>query len=69
VLHYVEWRVRVDLVVMTNRDARRIWFWRHSGLIFTVFICFLCGGIVSEFVQSMLPVRFYFTSLLFVIDV
>jgi hypothetical protein len=39
------------------REYRRIWFWRHSPLMFTVFVCLFLGGIVSEFVQSMLPVR------------
>ncbi len=38
------------------RDARRIWFWRHSPLIFTAIICFVFGGVVSEIVQSLLPV-------------
>jgi hypothetical protein len=38
------------------RDARRIWFWRHSGLMFTAVTCVFFGGIVSEVVQSMLPV-------------
>jgi len=38
-----------------EEDSRRIWFWRHSGLIFTAVVCFFFGGIVSEFVQSMLP--------------
>src|SRR6266478_9074213 len=45
---------------MTNRvlprEYRRIWFWRHSPLMFTVFVCLFLGGIVSEFVQSLLPV-------------
>ncbi|KAF5380462.1 hypothetical protein D9615_004627 [Tricholomella constricta] len=40
-----------------EEDARRIWFWRHSGLIFTAFVCFFCGGILSEFVQSLLPYK------------
>ncbi|KAJ7449873.1 hypothetical protein FB451DRAFT_1286834 [Mycena latifolia] len=40
-----------------DEDARRIWFWRHSALIFTGFVCFFCGGILSEFVQSMLPYK------------
>ena len=40
-----------------NRSVRRIWFWRHSALIFTGFICFFCGGILSEFVQAALPVE------------
>lgn len=39
------------------REYRRIWFWRHSPLMFTVFVCLFLGGIVSEFVQSLLPVR------------
>jgi len=40
-----------------EEDARRIWFWRHSGLIFTATVCFFFGGIVSEIVQSMLPYK------------
>lgn len=39
------------------RNARRVWFWRHSSLIFTFVICFICGGILSEIVQSLLPVK------------
>ncbi|CCL99091.1 uncharacterized protein FIBRA_01105 [Fibroporia radiculosa] len=38
-------------------DARRIWFWRSSPLIFTGITCFFLGGIISEFVQSMLPYK------------
>ncbi|KAH9951547.1 hypothetical protein B0H21DRAFT_775754 [Amylocystis lapponica] len=38
-----------------EEDARRIWFWRSAPLILTGIFCFLCGGILSEFVQSMLP--------------
>ncbi|CAL1706485.1 unnamed protein product [Somion occarium] len=40
-----------------EEDARRIWFWRHAPLIFTGVVCFFLGGIVSEFVQSMLPYK------------
>ncbi|EGO00105.1 hypothetical protein SERLA73DRAFT_180538 [Serpula lacrymans var. lacrymans S7.3] len=40
-----------------EEDARRIWFWRHSGLLFTAVICFFFGGLVSEIVQSMLPYK------------
>ncbi|KAE9411210.1 hypothetical protein BT96DRAFT_869838 [Gymnopus androsaceus JB14] len=40
-----------------EEDSRRIWFWRHSGLILTGFTCFFCGGILSEIVQSMLPYK------------
>lgn len=39
------------------RSARRIWFWRYFNLIFSLFVCFFCGGILSEVVQSLLPVR------------
>jgi len=39
------------------RNARRIWFWRYFNLIFTFIICCFCGGILSEVVQSLLPVR------------
>ncbi|GBE81138.1 hypothetical protein SCP_0308640 [Sparassis crispa] len=38
-----------------EEDARRIWFWRSSPLIFTGIICFFVGGIMSEFIQSLLP--------------
>ncbi|KAF8894091.1 hypothetical protein BD779DRAFT_1505213 [Infundibulicybe gibba] len=44
-------------IIDVEEDARRIWFWRHSGLIFTGFVCFFCGGIVSEIVQSLLPYK------------
>lgn len=56
-------RVRISLTLFTYRlsslssDARRIWFWRYSPVIFTGTICFFAGGIISEVVQSMLPVR------------
>lgn len=38
-----------------EEDARRIWFWRHSSLIFTAITCFFFGGVISEVVQSLLP--------------
>ncbi|KAH9935689.1 uncharacterized protein B0H18DRAFT_420511 [Fomitopsis serialis] len=41
-----------------EEDARRVWFWRSAPLIFTGITCFFLGGIVSEFVQSLLPVRY-----------
>jgi len=44
-------------IIDVEEDARRIWFWRHSGLIFTAIICFFCGGILSELVQSLLPYK------------
>ncbi|KAH9985791.1 hypothetical protein BJV74DRAFT_775446, partial [Russula compacta] len=40
-----------------EEEYRRIWFWRHFPLIFTVFVCFFIGGIVSELVQSLLPYK------------
>lgn len=40
-----------------DEDARRVWFWRYAGLICTFILCFFFGGIVSEFVQSMLPYK------------
>jgi len=40
-----------------EEDARRMWFWRHSALIFTSIICLFFGGIVSEIVQSLLPYK------------
>jgi len=44
-------------IVDVEEEARRIWFWRHSGLIFTVITCFFCGGILSEVVHSLLPYK------------
>ncbi|KAF8973068.1 hypothetical protein BDZ97DRAFT_1779181 [Flammula alnicola] len=44
-------------IIDVEESARRIWFWRHSGLIFTAFTCFFCGGIISEFVQAALPYK------------
>ncbi|KIY44424.1 hypothetical protein FISHEDRAFT_51643 [Fistulina hepatica ATCC 64428] len=40
-----------------EEQYRRIWFWRHAGLIFTSFICMFCGGFLSELIQSMFPYR------------
>jgi len=40
-----------------DEDARRVWLWRYSALIFTFSVCFIVGGIFSEFVQSMLPFK------------
>ena len=60
--HFRRGRVRIFLTLSAYRlsslssDARRIWFWRYSPVIFTGFVCFFAGGIVSEIVQSMLPV-------------
>jgi hypothetical protein len=41
-------------VVDVDEDARRVWYWRNCSLLFVLFVCFFCGGIVSEFVQAML---------------
>ncbi|KAI0786676.1 hypothetical protein C8Q75DRAFT_770949 [Abortiporus biennis] len=40
-----------------EEDARRVWFWRKSPLIFTGVVCFIFGGIISEMVQSLLPYK------------
>ncbi|KAF7294888.1 hypothetical protein MIND_01026700 [Mycena indigotica] len=40
-----------------EEESRRHWFWRNVALIVTVFVCFICGGIFSEVVQSMLPYK------------
>lgn len=44
-------------IVDVEEEARRIWFWRHSGLIFTGITCFFCGGVLSEVVHSLLPYK------------
>ncbi|KAN0132117.1 hypothetical protein V8E53_010154 [Lactarius tabidus] len=40
-----------------EEEYRRIWFWRHCPMLFTIFVCFILGGIVSEVVQSLLPYK------------
>ena len=72
------WRSEPDLLpallfqFMTThalqREYRRIWFWRHCPLLFTLFVCFFLGGVVSEFVQSLLPVCLSPSSLFFNFD-
>ncbi|KAH9979036.1 hypothetical protein BGW80DRAFT_1282510 [Lactifluus volemus] len=42
-------------IIDVEEEYRRIWFWRHGPLVLTLFVCFFLGGIVSEFVQSLLP--------------
>ncbi|KAF8813849.1 hypothetical protein BYT27DRAFT_7220196 [Phlegmacium glaucopus] len=46
-------------IIDVEESVRRIWFWRHSSLIFTGFTCFFCGGILSEFVQAALPYKHF----------
>ncbi|KZS98687.1 hypothetical protein SISNIDRAFT_546590 [Sistotremastrum niveocremeum HHB9708] len=40
-----------------EESARRIWFWRHAGLIITAVVSLLFGGVMSEVVQSLLPYK------------
>ncbi|CAA7261737.1 unnamed protein product [Cyclocybe aegerita] len=44
-------------IIDVEESARRVWFWRHSGIIFTIFTCVFCGGVLSEFVQAALPYK------------
>ncbi|KAF9263389.1 hypothetical protein L218DRAFT_347296 [Marasmius fiardii PR-910] len=44
-------------IVDVDENARRVWLWRNSGMILTVFTCLFCGGILSEVVQSLLPFK------------
>lgn len=44
-------------IIDIEESARRIWFWRYFNLIFSLFVCFFCGGILSEVVQSLLPYK------------
>jgi len=46
-------------IIDVEESVRRIWFWRHSSLIFTGFTCFFCGGILSELVQAALPFKHF----------
>ncbi|KAJ3834617.1 hypothetical protein F5878DRAFT_630054 [Lentinula raphanica] len=59
-LHFICFLIATTVfyfVFDVDEEYRRIWFWRHSGLIITGFLCFFCGGILSEFVQAMLPYK------------
>lgn len=47
----------VYFIFDVEEDARRIWVWRNAGLLITGFLCFVLGGIVSEFVQALLPYK------------
>ncbi|KAJ8077192.1 hypothetical protein PM082_001620 [Marasmius tenuissimus] len=44
-------------IVDVDEQARRVWLWRNSGMILTIFTCLFCGGIVSEIIQSFLPYK------------
>ncbi|KAF7428276.1 hypothetical protein PC9H_007497 [Pleurotus ostreatus] len=60
ILHFVCFMLATGVfyfIFDVEEEARRIWFWRHANMLLTGFICFFCGGIMSEFVQSMLPYK------------
>ncbi|KZT57762.1 hypothetical protein CALCODRAFT_433787 [Calocera cornea HHB12733] len=60
VLHFAGLGLATGLVYFifdVEEDARRIWIWRNAGLLITGFLCFVLGGIVSEFVQALLPYK------------
>ncbi|KZV59332.1 hypothetical protein PENSPDRAFT_644952 [Peniophora sp. CONT] len=44
-------------ILDVEEDARRIWYWNRSPLIITGFVCIFLGGVISEFVQSLLPYK------------
>lgn len=45
------------IVEVPESTSRRIWYIRRAPLILTLTTTFFVGGVVSEFVQSFLPVR------------
>ncbi|PFH53861.1 hypothetical protein AMATHDRAFT_136769 [Amanita thiersii Skay4041] len=45
-------------IIDVEEEARRVWFWRHLATTVTTVICFFCGGILSEVVQSFLPPQY-----------
>ena len=47
------WKLRI----FYRGPARRVWYIRRAPLLLTLITSFLFGGIISEFVQSALPVR------------
>ncbi|KAK0529821.1 hypothetical protein OC834_003528 [Tilletia horrida] len=60
VLHFFGFLIATALfygIFDIDEHARRIWFWRHFPLLFSLLACFLFGGIGSEFVQSLLPYK------------
>ncbi|KAK1236316.1 hypothetical protein PQX77_000432 [Marasmius sp. AFHP31] len=36
-------------IVDVDEQARRVWLWRNSGMILTIFTCLFCGGIYKQF--------------------
>ncbi|PVG00400.1 hypothetical protein CPB86DRAFT_805868 [Serendipita vermifera] len=44
-------------VLEVDEEARHILFWRYFGLGFSGIVCILLGGVVSEFIQSLLPYK------------
>ncbi|KAL0956334.1 hypothetical protein HGRIS_002485 [Hohenbuehelia grisea] len=61
-LHFICFSIATAVfyfIIDVEEEARRVWLWRHAGLLFTGFVCFFCGGILSEFVQSMLPYKVF----------
>ncbi|KAM6502072.1 hypothetical protein JOM56_002049 [Amanita muscaria] len=60
VLHFLCFAVVTAIfyfILDVEEEARRVWFWRHLAVIFTIFICLFCGAILSEIVQSFLPYK------------
>jgi len=60
ILHFLCLGLATGLVYFifdVDEEARRIWIWRNAGLLITAFLCFVLGGIASEFVQSLLPYK------------
>jgi len=67
-LHFVCFAVLASLFFLTldiDDSARRIWYWRHLPSAVTISCCTLCASIASEFIQSLLPVRFCIVTIAF----
>ncbi|KDR75156.1 hypothetical protein GALMADRAFT_140692 [Galerina marginata CBS 339.88] len=61
-LHFLGFFIATSVfyfIIDVEESARRIWFWRHSGFMFTTVTCFFGGGILSEFVQAALPYKVF----------
>jgi len=51
-------RVPNQLTRYRSGRARRVWYIRRAPLLLTLVTSFFFGGIISELVQSALPVSF-----------
>lgn len=55
--------------VVDDSARARVWMWRHFNEALSGVVCVLFGGIISEFVQSLLPYKTVSSELRSALDV